>query len=163
MRRTGARRRPARRPAAAGAPTPARAQQDRPPEAEQVRQAARAFVRAFNDLDWPAFEAAWAEDATAFFPNGLADARLEGRPDIIARFREIFADVPDERPGPPYLSIRPRDLRVQIAGDGAVVSFHLGDSSTPNRRTVVFAKREGRWLIVHLHASSWGGDSEGDA
>ena len=43
--------------------TPILAQQERAPEAEEVRQAAAAFVRAFNDLDWSAFEAAWAEDA----------------------------------------------------------------------------------------------------
>ena len=42
---------------------------------------------------------------------------------------------------------------LRLPGQMAVVTFHLGDEPPYNRRTLVFEKREGRWLIVHLHAS----------
>ena len=118
-----------------------------------VREAAGAFVRAFNDLDWGAFEASWAEDATAFFPVPGSDRRVEGREAVVGLFRQLFADFPEREPGPPYLSIDPLDVHVQATGGMAIVSFHLGDAPPYNRRTLVFEKRGDRWLIVHLHAS----------
>lgn len=119
----------------------------------EVEQAAVNFVNVFNNLDWPRFEASWAQDATVFFPIKGLPKRVEGRSAIVATFLSIFENVPKERPGPPYLSIRPMDLHVQMLGDSAVVTFHLGESEPLNRRSLVFVKREGKWLIAHLHAS----------
>jgi ketosteroid isomerase-like protein len=123
------------------------------PEAE-VRQAAASFVEAFNNLDWIEFAASFDAQATIFHPGAESMRRLEGRDALVASFQAIFADVPNERPGPPYLNIRPRDLMVQMLGDAAVVTFHLETGPTLNRRTVVFVRRGDRWLIAHLHASA---------
>ena len=120
---------------------------------DEVMAAAETFVRAFNDLEWETFEASWAEDATAFFPMPGRDRRLEGRDAVVGAFQEIFGDFPEREPGPPYLSIRPLDVHVQVTDRTAVVTFHLGDAPPYNRRTLVLEKRAGRWLIVHLHAS----------
>ena len=123
-------------------------------ENQDVRDAAASFVDAFNNLDWERFEASWAEDATAFFPPRIEANRVEEKPAIVAQFRAVFEDLPTEAPGPPYLSIEPRDLEVVMLNGAAVVTFHLGDPAAQDRRTLVFVNRDGQWLIAHLHASS---------
>jgi ketosteroid isomerase-like protein len=50
------------------------------------------------------------------------------------------------------MGITPRDLRVQMAGDAAIVTFHLGAES-PARRSLVFHHTPGGWKLVHWHAS----------
>ena len=122
-------------------------------EEETVRQAATDFVDAFNDLDWDRFEASFAEDATVFFPTPEQPHRVQGRDAIIGAFKSIFESVPEREPGPPYLSIQPVDVHVRMLDESAIVTFHLAGTDQPNRRTLIFARRQGRWLIVHLHAS----------
>ena len=129
------------------------ASENRMTETEAVRAAASDFVEAFNNLDWEQFEASWAEDATVFFPSGDNPQRVEGRDAIMATFLSFFETLPERREGPPYLSIKPQDLKVQMLGDSAIVTFHLGSSLRDNRRTFVFTRRDSRWLIAHLHAS----------
>lgn len=120
---------------------------------EQATQAAVAFVDAFNNLDWERFEAAWADDATLYMPMPGFPDRLAGREEIIAAFKSLFGDFPEQREGPPYLSINPIDLRVDVVGTAAIVTFLLGDESPRQRRTLVFVEQEGTWRIAHLHAS----------
>jgi ketosteroid isomerase-like protein len=133
-------------------PSPARAQD--PGELQtQVAQAAEGFVDAFNDLDWDRFEEAWAEDATAFMPVPDFPARLDGRDTIVATFKSIFADFPDRFEGPPYLTIDPVDLRIDVVRTAAIVTFHLGDEAPRSRRTLIFVQQGDVWRIAHLHAS----------
>lgn len=132
--------------------TPARAQEPDSTRAE-VPRAAEAFVDAFNDLDWDRFQDAWSEDASAFFPMPEYPARLNGRDTIVTAFKSIFADFPDRFEGPPYLSIDPVDLRIDVVGTAAVVTFHLGDEPPRSRRTLVFVQEGDAWRIAHLHAS----------
>jgi ketosteroid isomerase-like protein len=52
------------------------------------------------------------------------------------------------------MDIQPRDLRLQIAGNIAIVTFHLDDRpGFLNRRTIVWQKQPSGWKIIHLHAS----------
>jgi hypothetical protein len=51
-----------------------------------------------------------------------------------------------------YMDLQPRDLRVQIIGNAAVVTFEL-DGGFVNRRTLVLRKAGEAWKIAHLHAS----------
>jgi hypothetical protein len=45
---------------------------------------------------------------------------------------------------------------VQLLGaETAVVSFHLHNSERTARRTLVMHKVRGKWLIAHLHASTF--------
>ncbi len=118
-----------------------------------VRQAALQFVDAFNNLDWPRFAASFDSTATIFHPMATFMRRIEGRDSLVESFKRIFRDTPNQRPGPPYLNIRPQDLLIQVVGDAAVVTFHLGAPPMLNRRTLVFVRRGDRWLIAHLHAS----------
>jgi len=42
-----------------------------------------------------------------------------------------------------------------MLGDAAAVAtFHLGREKTLGRRTLVFQRQQGAWLIAHIHASS---------
>jgi len=50
--------------------------------------------------------------------------------------------------------LQPRSLKIEIAGDVAIVTFHLDDRrGFVNRRTVILRKFTERWKIIHLHAS----------
>jgi hypothetical protein len=81
--------------------------------------------------------------------------RIEGRDSLVKSFQGLFKDIPNQRSGPPYLTIRPRDVLVQMVGDAAIVTFHLGERPRLSRRTLVFVRRGDRWLIAHVHASSF--------
>jgi len=115
------------------------------------------WVRAFNDLDWPAFRAAFAADATVFQPSPVNGGGRRVEPaDLDRTWREVFAGLKAraKRPEPPYLDIAPRDLRVdRLSADVALVTFHLGADPSPGRRTIVWRREPGGWRIVHLHAS----------
>lgn len=126
-----------------------------------VARAVERFLDAFNRLDWDAFRASFADDATTFMPMAAMPERRNGREDVEAAFGAFFDAVRRQwaesgREGPPRLSITPRDLRIRMMGDAAIVTFHLGDpdGGSTGRRTLVLEKRNERWLIVHLHASS---------
>ena len=119
----------------------------------RVAAAADTFVDAFNDLDWERFQDAWTEDATAFLPTAGTPARLTGRDTIVSVFQAIFGDFPARFDGPPYLSIDPIDRQIDVFGNAAVVTFHLGDDEPRSRRTLVFVREGDAWRIAHLHAS----------
>ena len=122
---------------------------------KQVQSAADAFIKAFNNLDWEPFRNSFADDATLFFPSAtMAAARANGRTEIEAIFKTSFETTRKQKEGPPYLNIEPKDMRIRMSGDVAIVTFHLGGKDSLGRRTVIFEKQKGRWLIVHIHAST---------
>lgn len=123
-----------------------------------AHRAAEAFLTAFDSLQWEPFRAYFADDMTMFFPFGDTPARADGRPEVEARFRRFFDEAlaawqRTGRPGAPRMGITPRDLRVQMAGSAAVVSFELG-AETPARRSLVFRHTPADgWKLIHWHAS----------
>jgi uncharacterized protein (TIGR02246 family) len=121
-----------------------------------VEAAFRRFLAAFEDLDWEAFRASFADDACVFFPSASTPDRFCGRDAVEARFRRFFDSIRSEaKSGPPYQRLRPEGVRIDALGDDAsVVSFELTSEVRVARRTVVFRRNDGRWLIVHLHASN---------
>ena len=122
---------------------------------EEVQSAAEAFIKAFNNLDWEPFRNCFADDATVFFPSAtMAAARANGRAEIEAIFKTLFDAARKRKDSPPYLNIEPKDTRIRVSGNAAVVTFHLGGKDSLGRRTIIFEKLKGRWLIVHLHAST---------
>jgi ketosteroid isomerase-like protein len=137
-------------PPARSAPAPLAAQ-------GSVQRAASDFVSAFNALDEARFDAAWAEDATLFFPGavpGRGGGRFTGKTEVLGVFHAFFAAIRKSRSGPNYLNIRPQDLHVQDYGEVAIVSFHLAGDNAIGRRTLVMRKAAGTWRIAHMHASS---------
>jgi len=124
------------------------------PEAE-VRQAVEKFLEALANFDWKKFRQSFAEDATFFAPGADFDpSRVTGRDTIVTIFERRHQGYPREN-GPPYLNIQPKELKIQMLGDvAAVATFHLGREKTLGRRTLVFQRQQGVWLIAHIHASS---------
>ena len=129
---------------------------------DQVREAVEGFLSAFELGDVTTMEAAFASNAVSFarsdMANGLdeeidvsAYRRVRGMP---AQMRELISDLKASGREPPYFSIRPQDLEIQMYGDVALVTFHLVSGKNLGRRTLVLALIDDKWKIVHLHASS---------
>jgi ketosteroid isomerase-like protein len=115
------------------------------------------FVHALENADIDALLAVFADDATVFMPMPAIPRRLEGKPAIRDAFAVAFKDLLASEKKPPYFHLEPRDVQTKTFGDVALVTFHLGSAtrqSSFSRRTFLLAKQDGRWRIVHLHASN---------
>jgi ketosteroid isomerase-like protein len=110
---------------------------------------AAALVRAIEAADVGRVMETFAEDATVFMPGGRMLTRLDGKAQIHQAFESLFRSAPAGSIG----RIAPRDQNVQTLGEIAIVTFHLGDARL-GRRTLVLRRSDGKWLIVHLHASN---------
>ena len=119
-----------------------------------VQEAAETFIEAFNNLDWERFRHSFSAGATVFFPFQGVPRRVNGKDEIETVFKSFFDDVRKQKSAPPYLNIEPKEMKIQMLRDSAVVTFHLRDNDSLGRRTVIFQKQKGIWLIVHLHASN---------
>ena len=89
-----------------------------------------------------------------FFPPSAAapTGRIQGRSQIEQTFRAIYEKYPP-RAGS-LAPIRPQDLLAEQFADVAVVTFHLGDETARQRRTIVLRRIGSEWKIVHLHGSA---------
>jgi hypothetical protein len=69
---------------------------------------------------------------------------------------EYYNRAPMRRIAPILLktNIVPEDLRVDLRGDTAVVTFNVHNPSAVSRRTFVWRRGADGWRIVHLHASN---------
>jgi ketosteroid isomerase-like protein len=135
------------------APHLAIAQTEAKHEEESVRHFLGDFIAAFDNLDWEKFRAAFADDATVFFPRGRAN-RASGRAEVEAYFKMVFEQIRAGRTHGPYMNIEPRGLQITVLGNVALVTFHLDDRpGFTNRRTLVLRKTGRGWEILHLHAS----------
>jgi ketosteroid isomerase-like protein len=113
----------------------------------------RAFIQTFDNLDWERFRSFFADDATVFYPRGMA-RRAHGRAEIEDNFQQVFTEIRGNRKQPPYMDLQPHDLHIQRFGDIAIATFHLDDRpGMVNRRTIVLHRVGDAWKIVHLHAS----------
>jgi ketosteroid isomerase-like protein len=128
----------------------------------EVKNALQSFLRAFENCDLPAMDRLFAPDCVSFDQVVASSAgqavsdltpyrRCAGMPPAM---RRTALELPTRNPGPPYHSLVPKDLLIQIFGDAAVVTFHIERDGVLRRRTIVFVKRDEGWRIVHLHASS---------
>jgi ketosteroid isomerase-like protein len=115
--------------------------------------AAIAFLDAFKSMDEARFDQFFAPDVTMFFPDGpFPETRVEGREAVLAAFHEFFALV--RKRGRTTLNITPLDLRIQLYGEVAVVSFGLENDESVGRRSIILRKIGNDWRIAHFHASS---------
>lgn len=124
-----------------------------------IREAAERFLSALDDLDWEPFRASWASEPTVFFPFGDTPDRVTGQVAVEARWRGFFDEARARRPGPPYLNLKPRDIRTERYGDVGLVTFALelvvGGRQLPlQRRTLLFVRQHDAWKLAHMHASS---------
>jgi ketosteroid isomerase-like protein len=115
--------------------------------APDVREAQQAWMNALNSLDEATIVNAFADDATAFFPVVKAE-RVDGKPAIAKVFHDYVAGSTKKT------NIVPEDLRVQVSGSVAVVTFNVHNPSAVSRWTFGWRYSEGAWKIVHMHASN---------
>lgn len=126
-----------------------------PPQAADapVRAAVTEFIAALNAFDPERLGRAFADDATIFFPGApFPIVRVEGKAQAIGRFGRFF-DMLRAR-GIRQGNVAPNGLAVQLYGDTAIATFHLAGGQEVGRRTLVFRRIGGRWLIVHMHGSA---------
>ncbi len=95
------------------------------PSDDGVRAAMNGFMEALNALDADAMASYFADDITGFVPIAQPQ-RANGKAAVTAIFREFVAQT------------KPTTPRLHLV----------------NRRTFVFRRTDGKWLIVHLHASN---------
>jgi ketosteroid isomerase-like protein len=120
---------------------------------EEISRFLSKFITAFDNLDWEKFRNAFTEDATVFYPRERAN-RANGRIEVEEQFKRVFEQIRAGRSKGPYMNIQPRELRMQVLDDVAIVTFHLDDRpGFINRRTLILRKTEAGWKIAHLHAS----------
>jgi hypothetical protein len=131
-------------------------------EQQEVRAALTRFIQAFENGDLDLMEAAFADNAVTF---PLAKMSNEVRSQIRTsdyrrvrgldpQMRQLIARWREGSTDPPYKTIEPKDLEVQMFTDAALVTFHLENGKSLARRTFVLSKEGGCWKIVHLHASN---------
>jgi ketosteroid isomerase-like protein len=124
------------------------------PAVTEVEQVMKAFLVPFSNQVVADFIDYFADDAVVFFPSAqFAPMRVEGKANIARAFESVFKPG---RPIPPggRPVIQPQDLKIQILGETAIVTFHLGNDTTRGRRTFVLQRINSKWHIVHLHAST---------
>ncbi len=118
-----------------------------------VMKAAEKFVHAFNHFHWEPFRRSFAEDANIFFPGWDYAARVNGKENIERTWLQLFPEFMNN-PGKYKMEISPKNISIQLYGNTALMTFHLGDGvSRLSRRTILWVKRNRTWKIAHLHAS----------
>lgn len=129
---------------------------NRPAEA-QVRDALGIFLTAFNNLDWPAFRAAFGPNPTMFHPASPNTRRIETEEQFDKAWAGVFERIRKSsgRSTPPYMQLEPQDLRIEFLSENvALVSFHILNPGEIDRRTIIFKRYGSAWKIVHIHASN---------
>lgn len=110
------------------------------------------WISAFNRKSSTDIAALYAKDAVFF---GTSSPVLRDKPELV---QEYFKSLPSL--GDATISLG--EHRVQVFGDTAVsTGFYTRSSmeqgkvvSNPARFSFVYAKRDGRWLIVNHHSSA---------
>jgi ketosteroid isomerase-like protein len=128
-----------------------------PTDQKAIEQALTVFAKAFDDLDWPAFRACFASDATVFYPVPQLAKRVDSATQFSQAWLAVFAEIKKNsgRTTPPYMDLQPRDVRIDVLSpDVAIATFHLVRDNAVSRRTLVWKKFPEGWKIVHLHASN---------
>jgi ketosteroid isomerase-like protein len=119
-----------------------------------VTQSVDNFLIAFNSLEWEPFIKSFADDATIFFPEWEQARRVSGIKEIAQTWVDIFPEFKDST-STLTLGISPRDIKIQLYEETAIVTFHLGKGEKfLSRRTLVMLKIKEKWKIAHLHAST---------
>jgi uncharacterized protein (TIGR02246 family) len=128
-------------------------------DADGVRAAASAFYAALNARDIRAMEALWAQDANPVMihPSGPhARAPAVGWEAVRRSFAEAWPNFAE-------WSVTVNDMRVRVGQGWAAVlattPVHVKMKGSDNASdytalaTIIYDRRDGRWLIVHQHVS----------
>lgn len=123
----------------------------RPNDEKAIRAADESFIRAYNAADSKAIAELFAEDAEAVEGDGEP---VRGRKAIASLFAAIFEDSPGAK-----LEITTDSLRF-LGPDAALETGRTSLTPTPGERpvvsrfTVVYVKRDGRWVQSYVREHS---------
>ncbi len=130
-------------------PAEARLQTDE----QEVLAVNRAFYEALQDLDLEAMDAVWwhEEWVKCIHPGGDL---LQGWEEVRESWASIFTSTR-------YMRVSISQPRVQVIGDAAWVcctenvttTFETGFATALVETTNLYVRRQGRWRMVHHHAS----------
>ena len=138
---------------------PTRAPRCQSEDEKAIRAVDDAFVRDYNQGDSKALAALFTEDAEVVEAEG---DRYQGRDLIERRFAETFAASPGVKIAIEIESIR--FLSPDVAKEEGRTVDHAGQGARRSRPyTVLFVKRDGRWLIssVREEATRWSARTTG--
>lgn len=120
------------------------------------------FLRAFENGDFETMEASMTNDAY-IFPRAIMSNDLTKPIDNVnyrringldPQMKQVINGIRESGVLPPFMQLEPEDLKITILNDAAIVTFHLDNGKSLSRRTIVLAKNDGGWKIVHIHASN---------
>ena len=120
--------------------------------ADDVKAATARWIDAFNRKSATDIVALYAKDAVFF---GTSSPVLRDSPELVQDYFKSLSTLGDA-------TISVGDQRVQVFGDMAINTGYYTRTSmqngaqvrNPARFTFVYAKRDGRWLIVNHHSSA---------
>ena len=131
-------------------------------EEKEVMAALDKFLRAFENGDFETMEALMTNDAY-IFPRAIMSndittpidnanyRRING---LDPQMKQVINGIRESGVQPPFMQLEPKDLKITMLNDAAIVTFHLDHSKSLSRRTIVLAKNDVGWQIVHIHASN---------
>jgi len=126
-------------------------------EAQQVSETFYRYMQAYEKKDMETLSKSFASDEklTAFWPDPSNPFRIEG-------WKEMRKGLEGYLPAIGSMAINIRQPMVQVYGSLAIVTCHWAFSGVvggkpqigSGRGTYVFEKRDGGWVMVHLHESA---------
>ena len=111
---------------------------------QAVLAANQRFYQAFNEGDMPGMEAVWSRDLPVQCIHPGWDPVL-GREAVLESWRDIF----DHATG---ATLAPREERVLLQGEAAMVLTFEQIGDQPLIATNLFAREAGEWRMTHHHA-----------
>jgi ketosteroid isomerase-like protein len=115
--------------------------------------AVAAFVAAVNALDQQRYAATLADNVSVFFPGPPFPPRLvQGKAEVMGDVGRLFDALHAQ--GVRANNVAPAHLAFQTFRDLSIATFDIPGRQDVSRRTIVLQRIAGRWLIIHLHASS---------
>lgn len=131
-------------------------------EEEEVMATLDNFLRAFENGDFETMEALMTNDAY-IFPRAIMSNEIT-EPIDNANYKRIYGldpqmkmvinSISESGKEPPFMSLEPKDLKITMLNEAAIVTFHLEKGKSLSRRTIVLAKNNDRWQIIHIHPSN---------
>ena len=131
-------------------------------EEKEVMIALDKFLRAFENGDFETMEALMTTDAY-IFPRAIVSNHITKPIDnanyrringLDPQMKQVINGIRESGVQPPFMQLEPEDLKITMLNDAAIVTFHLNHGKSLSRRTIVLAKKDVGWQIVHIHASN---------
>lgn len=128
----------------------------------EVMSALDKFLRAFENGNFVLMEALMTEGAYIFprtimsneEKKSIDNSKYKRIIGLDPQMKQVINGLRESGEKPPYMKLEPKDLKVTMLKEAAIVTFHLENGQSLSRRTIVLSKEEGRWKIIHIHPSN---------